>query len=261
MRGATRWTGTSSYSARFQSTLLMRGATHVASETHQLGGISIHAPHARSDEWLCPICGKRHPFQSTLLMRGATRIHASRWAMTLDFNPRSSCEERQPGVVDYSKISVFQSTLLMRGATRRCKIQTPRRTNFNPRSSCEERPGGLGRRAHPLDISIHAPHARSDAMVMAITPAPRDFNPRSSCEERPQPFRFFAIRSNFNPRSSCEERLADLRARSSREPEFQSTLLMRGATSIVRMERIFLKISIHAPHARSDAAADAVTCW
>ena len=35
--------------------------------------------------------------------------------------------------------------------------------------------------------------------------------------------------------------------------EFQSTLLMRGATSFKSFLQITLQISIHAPHARSDA--------
>ena len=55
------------------------------------------------------------------------------------------------------------------------------------------------------------------------------FNPRSSCEERPLYFLPMERARNFNPRSSCEERHRT-----------------RGAGMVDR------RISIHAPHARSD---------
>ena len=61
--------------------------------------------------------------------------------------------------------------------------------------------------SRPL-ISIHAPHARSDAGRLS---------PNGN-------------RGYFNPRSSCEERqMANLLAAAA--SQFQSTLLMRGATS------------------------------
>ncbi len=145
------------------------------------------------------------PFQSTLLMRGATLPPTRSLRAPLNFNPRSSCEERQSG-----------------GRLQRIS------RHFNPRSSCEERHlGGLNKRIHilfqstllmrgattqgaaerrPCDISIHAPHARSDMDSKATKPYPQisihapharsdhashnlqcqanDFNPRSSCEER-----------------------------------------------------------------------------
>ena len=102
-----------------------------------------------------------------------------------------------------------------------------------------------------------------------------DFNPRSSCEERPKtPCTYRLSAGYFNPRSSCEERLA-LNTLPASAKEFQSTLLMRGATSWARVsasspanfnprssceerpEIMISKyqnvvISIHAPHARSD---------
>ena len=57
-----------------------------------------------------------------------------------------------------------------------------------------------------------------------------NFNPRSSCEERPScPASTACAMRHFNPRSSCEERrfssLLDVAF-----TQFQSTLLMRGAT-------------------------------
>ena len=86
--------------------------------------------------------------------------------------------------------TLFQSTLLMRGATDLTLEYIP----DNP-------------------ISIHAPHARSDAVKADIFSALRDFNPRSSCEER-QDKGVGEIQTpgDFNPRSSCEERLSDSQA-------------------------------------------------
>ena len=166
----------------------MRGATF-RGQKFELGYfISIHAPHARSDErWrrFCTIA--RRKFQSTLLMRGATTDLRDNRATFLYFNPRSSCEERHAQRVvrgragtsfqstllmrgatrckynDAQTCTQFQSTLLMRGATRRTQRTRRRVIDFNPRSSCEER-----------------------QLVLRITPTLYDFNPRSSCEERRQ---------------------------------------------------------------------------
>ena len=78
---------------------------------------------------------------------------------------------------------IFQSTLLMRGATRPV-------SGFLPTSN----------------ISIHAPHARSDGRMKKISLKSQHFNPRSSCEERPCRLRRALRDIYFNPRSSCEER-------------------------------------------------------
>ena len=170
------------------------------------GIISIHAPHARSDDALVASVQELKEFQSTLLMRGATRqiaaqiqyemisIHApharsdkdsaAHHALPQNFNPRSSCEERH------------DSTWM-----------TCTTYNFNPRSSCEER----------------RPNSRTSCRHS------RHFNPRSSCEERLLQYAVRAWDIYFNPRSSCEERQT-FRAEQERGYEFQSTLLMRGAT-------------------------------
>ena len=148
-------------------------------------GISIHAPHARSDQTTIPKYVTAIQFQSTLLMRGATCI----------------------GRLGITSSDLFQSTLLMRGATaRRLAV------------------GG-----HRI-ISIHAPHARSDLIsTTAASANTLHFNPRSSCEERHGPAFFMHFIGNFNPRSSCEERREEM-AEGAKIWEFQSTLLMRGAT-------------------------------
>ena len=57
---------------RFQSTLLMRGATLAIPTITETQYISIHAPHARSDLDNAVFILRRREFQSTLLMRGAT---------------------------------------------------------------------------------------------------------------------------------------------------------------------------------------------
>ena len=72
MRGATRPCASLCRCASFQSTLLMRGATR--DRPYHVGqvGISIHAPHARSDKAVKAYADDIKQFQSTLLMRGAT---------------------------------------------------------------------------------------------------------------------------------------------------------------------------------------------
>ena len=105
-------------------------------------------------------------------------------------------------------ISQFQSTLLMRGATcthPRCRSLC---SYFNPRSSCEERQDVMRVvRALFDDISIHAPHARSDCTAALLRPllvisihAPHARSDLLSVS----PSRLALY---FNPRSSCEERL------------------------------------------------------
>ena len=147
-------------------------------------------------------------FQSTLLMRGATSTHSRLCHQQSDFNPRSSCEERRA----YENTHKFS------------------RRDFNPRSSCEERPEDPAAGAPIPDISIHAPHARSDGTASTPNDALTYFNPRSSCEERlSRGSTCHGEATNFNPRSSCEERL-QLETRLGTNDQFQSTLLMRGAT-------------------------------
>ena len=145
-------------------------------------GISIHAPHARSDHIHLTFRLTCILFQSTLLMRGATSqikevpvcifisIHAPHARSDTsphfckpyrsDFNPRSSCEERH--------VTAFLSGVAL---------------DFNPRSSCEEQP-----------------------KMVVWKCGDEYFNPRSSCEERLDSWEFEEVDDYFNPRSSCEER-------------------------------------------------------
>ena len=75
----------------------------------------------------------------------------------------------------------------------------------------------------------------------------KHFNPRSSCEERPDIRVISQLFVYFNPRS-CWTRSLYLSG-------FQSTLLMRGATAAPHPRGRRRRISIHAPHARSDMIA------
>ena len=148
------------------------------------------------------------PFQSTLLMRGATQYGMCIPIHIYDFNPRSSCEERRirrDGDRDVCEISIHAPHARSDAATELC---TSSKAHFNPRSSCEERLATVG-----------------------IMPAFSYFNPRSSCEERQHSPIASNLASNFNPRSSCEERPV-YNEQFKQDLLFQSTLLMRGATSL-----------------------------
>ena len=123
----------------FQSTLPMRGATVSKIAGIRRLEISIHTPHAGSDE--------------------------SRWRQWLgwyDFNPHSPCGER-PFSISAMALSFSIS------------IHTPHAgsdvsfvrfasvvVNFNPHSPCGERRYSLKNFKNSSFISIHTPHAGSD---------------------------------------------------------------------------------------------------
>ena len=172
------------------------------------------------------------PFQSTPLIRGATLEAHGVLDAVVNFNPRPSYEERP--VIDgetNTRRMAFQSTPLIRGATLTASPLAAVTCNFNPRPSYEERHHRSSAPRRYDEISIHAPHTRSDR---AATTQPRgihDFNPRPSYEERrPGPRNSLTGFAYFNPRPSYEER---------RLPHvlyhvnglFQSTPLIRGATT------------------------------
>ena len=140
----------------------MRGATSLMLVIFAISSISIHAPHARSDAaYLGTLQRHRH------------------------FNPRSSCEERHHpfdySICDFTYFNPRSSCeeRLHRTASS-CRYR-----DFNPRSSCEERLRHLFHIPVSNQISIHAPHARSDKWPQGINTPSTNFNPRSSCEERP----------------------------------------------------------------------------
>ncbi len=274
----------------------MRGATLPGQDCAPCDHISIHAPHARSDDRAVPGCRSRRHFNPRSSCEERRRSEWAEGSYPRDFNPRSSCEERPMHRMSILWPIAFQSTLLMRGATAFRRVIRP-----------------------AMPISIHAPHARSDngggarvtraatfqsTLLMRGATLPlllrlraSDFNPRSSCEERRRAYTPSSLCAwYFNPRSSCEERPdppepADgvlvisihapharsdsVRSCSCSASEFQSTLLMRGATVATQMppaRPLYFNprssceerrgryvshdaadaISIHAPHARSD---------
>ena len=168
---------------KFQSTLLMRGATAMAIPS--IFRCSYFNPRSSCEERLiiARVDKTDKQFQSTLLMRGATKILFR-------------------GMDD----SIFQSTLLMRGATRAAEpplgllyisIHAP-----HARSDSQEK-----------NINLYYMVFQSTLLMRGATPllwlSRRDgnFNPRSSCEERPYRPRTRRGPLYFNPRSSCEERL------------------------------------------------------
>ena len=153
---------------------------------------------------------------------------------------------------NYISEIIFQSTLPLRGATTSSPSHR-QAAYFNPRSPCgERRDTGIGVKIH-AEISIHAPPAGSDPTPIQAFTSRANFNPRSPCGERPgggMPFqdRLISIHappagsddyssfqashpSNFNPRSPCGERQNRL-GTSNRNTIFQSTLPLRGATSV-----------------------------
>ena len=237
--------------AQFQSTLLMRGAT--ATDMRRYTANDNFNPRSSCEERQDAVrmVFDAYKFQSTLLMRGATL----RWAIntskavfqsTLLMRGATLKSIFPPNIQ-----SEFQSTLLMRGATlRRCPNRTQSH-HFNPRSSCEERPAVFldlfldvvnfnprssceERRHFPERLAARRyfnPRSSCEERPMLCTASRRcaNFNPRSSCEERRRWRALISTRWYFNPRSSCEERRG-LGSASCTATEFQSTLLMRGAT-------------------------------
>ena len=195
-----------------QGVLISIHAPHARSDVTRAGlkdasKISIHAPHARSDEVKSNV--RRNNYISIHAPHARSdvsslRLTGWRW----NFNPRSSCEERRPSIyIKHSKITISihapharsDATINAVNCVLNISIHAPHARSDGER--CDDSPIAT-------IISIHAPHARSDPKSP------------SSCN----------IPSYFNPRSSCEER-RDETALLISEFLFQSTLLMRGATS------------------------------
>ena len=119
----------------------MRGATRSIRIARERYRISIHAPHARSDELHQPLDKSQWTISIHAPHARSDTQSVDVMYICSDFNPRSSCEERlEMQERPVQMITKFQSTLLMRGAT-------------------VYRVVGKWITA---DISIHAPHARSD---------------------------------------------------------------------------------------------------
>ena len=144
------------------------------------------------------------------------------------FNPRSSCEERLEGSLWLVELVLFQSTLLMRGATYALTVQAPgEQISIHAPHARSDLQREVVLRVK-LVISIHAPHARSDGLS------------RLGAHRRRISIHAPHARSDIKRETGLEL------------DKFQSTLLMRGATISDSTAARQLDISIHAPHARSD---------
>ena len=198
--------------------------------------ISIHAPHARSD---------------------CTRARSS--ASSINFNPRSSCEERPRRHLSSCHLAISIHAPHARSDPG-LHMSPATLWHFNPRSSCEERPS--------LSLFLFILYRFQSTLLM-----------RGATRWSQLPFRHSLFQSTllmrgativlhrvglcvsyFNPRSSCEERRYCTIFFHSK-PIFQSTLLMRGATKSYCNAAKSQIISIHAPHARSDVCPLVRIIW
>ncbi len=184
----------------------MRGATPFGAALFLCPNISIHAPRAGSDR-----------------CRQARRLSAM-----YNFNPRSPCGERPAALSAATAEGVFQSTLPVRGAT---KVSSDCRPELLFQSTLPVRGATqILQRQNVVDaISIHAPRAGSDSVILLINSSKAHFNPRSPCGERLALQNLVYVLRYFNPRSPCGER----------RPDFWHLCGWLG-------------ISIHAPRAGSD---------
>ncbi len=165
-------------------------------------------------------------FQSTPLIRGATTSTMTHSSTRSDFNPRPSYEERP-----------------------RRALHAGRVTHFNPRPSYEERP----RKQEPVravDISIHAPHTRSDDKSSGIGKfrisihAPHTRSDFSKGQAAGADRRISIHAPHTRSDARCSRRDCGTRI-SIHAPHTRSD----HAANDWRQEA---QISIHAPHTRSD---------
>ncbi len=165
-----------------------------------------------------------------LLLRGATRFSRHATPPNNRFNTCSSCEEQQPWS-DYNGIVLaFQYMLLLRGATgpalflsEFCTFQYM--LLLRGATEHERNPAEI------IDVSIHAPLARSNYALELLSSRLNRFNTCSSCEEQPVPLAFPAFHKSFNTCSSCEEQLG-VPSEPQSTDRFQYMLLLRGATGV-----------------------------
>ena len=147
---------------KFQSTLLMRGATSRAQRAGRSDDrISIHAPHARSDSDVSLI-KKFIPISIHAPHARSDGLPSTTVRMYRDFNPRSSCEERRDNFYSFRTDGTISIHAPHARSDTRLKDFARMYKDFNPRSSCEERLLVIARSIPLIYISIHAPHARSD---------------------------------------------------------------------------------------------------
>ncbi len=149
--------------------------------------ISTHTPHAGSDG-RCVEPRYRQPGISIHAPHGgATGPRTASCCSLMNFNPRSPCGERW---------------------RRDRSGPYPPPTYFYPCSPCGERHGVSAPVIVDNAISIHAPHAGSDMCSAYHRQRWYDFYPRSPCGERLPRHTIAAVHLHFYPRSPCGERLS-----------------------------------------------------
>ena len=175
---------------------------------------------------------EKRGFQSTHPMRGATFPSNRKVCPYRDFNPRTPCGVRRfpPQVGDFRALiaihaphagcdmsskrsfqvgDIFQSTHPMRGATASPVPRDLRTSHFNPRTPCGVRRHARLHRPHRSDISIHAPHAGCDEVILGPDEANYLFqstHPMRGATRNISMEAFF--HANFNPRTPCGVRLS-----------------------------------------------------
>ena len=125
---------------------------------------------------------------------------------------------------------------------------------FNPRPSCEGRLTSAENTLKSTQFQSTPLMRGATSCGDRTTRATTGFNPRPSCEGRRARKSAFHSRGRFNPRPSCEGRPDGMHTHSSFS-QFQSTPLMRGATTSSARPCRAAPVSIHAPHARGDLSA------
>ena len=185
-------------------------------------------------------------------MRGATR-HKRRQnrGRRRYFNPRSSCEERRRARFFHALYGQFQSTLLMRGATAKT-------SEDNASTSFQSTLLMRGATKYPgvkaLVKTFQSTLLMRGATMGRTTPPDRNVQFQSTLLMRG------ATRPTRPTTPSCSRFQSTLLMRGAtavpvaprHDRLFQSTLLMRGATTDYTTPAKRDRISIHAPHARSD---------
>ena len=167
------------------------------------------------------------------------------------FNPSTSYEVRLLKIDENGDIHLFQSTHLIRGATVFLSFQSTHpkfQSTHLIRGATSNQSGSPSREqfqsTHLIrgateidrylisvgDVSIHAPHTRCDIIVLKL----------------------IIFMTSFNPRTSYEVRLYHIQSLITIQM-FQSTHLIRGATTDKELDTSTEGVSIHAPHTRCDS--------
>ena len=150
--------------------------------------------------------GGHKAFQFTHPVRGATASEASSTRRSRSFNSRTPCGVRLP-----------------------CACPSVSSRSFNSRTPCGVRlspsaiVGGLGL------VSIHAPRAGCDVILLTLRPTSRCFNSRTPCGVRLVKINFRIEAIGFNSRTPCGVR-PSWRPLREQSASFQFTHPVRGAT-------------------------------